>query len=369
MAARRHEAAADEYDRRQPKQPRQLPDGIENDHVGGRFHVRVEAAAPRDREPLVRCDRRRLGEPFRVSRGDNQQCVRERSSGAGERAQHRLLFTAQRARGDEYTPASRELERPQDRVPVAGRGSGIVRRVELEAAGDGQPVRRQAERDKAPAPELVLRADTVDAAQRAPHEPADQPVAAVRAVGDAAVHDHRPDAAAAAGAQQVRPDLRVDQHEQLRRDAIERAGYAGWEIQRRIESGVDSRHQLPRHELARGGGSGDDQPVCGVGCLQQRNERLRRQHLAHRYGVNPDRRAAVRVDRRRRPAEAVPDPPQWLAVPPGAISDDRHARHEVHAKRKVVEQVHGHARPRRVEAQKAIVGDAPPSRPTRRRSD
>ena len=302
-----------------------------------------------------------------MPRSNDQQRVGERTSGAGKRAQHRLLFSAQGARGYEYAPARRELERPQYRIRAAGRG--IVRRVELEAAGDGQPVRRQAEREKPAAPEIVLRADPVDAAQRAPHEPADQPVAAVRAVGDAAVHDHRPDTAAAAGAQQVRPHLRVDQHQQLRRNAIERARHARREIQRRIESGVDGRFKLPCHKLTGGGGGGDDQPVCGVGCLQQRNERLRRQHLAHRYGVNPDRRAAVRVDRRRRPAEAVPDPPQWLAVPPGAISDDRHARHEVHAKRKVVEQVHGHARPRRAEAQKAIVGDAPPSRPTRRRSD
>ena len=80
--------------------------------------------------------------------------------------------------------------------------------------------------DQPPRRFVALHAEPIDVGQHAPEERPDQPVARERSVRDAAVHEHRLDAAAAALAQQVRPDLGLDHHEQPRLDEVQRAAHA-----------------------------------------------------------------------------------------------------------------------------------------------
>ena len=117
-----------------------------------------------------------------------------------------------------------------------------IERVELQAAGHGDARRVGAELDQPARRLLALHAEAIDVAEHAPDERTDDAIARERARRDAAVDQRRLDAAAPALAQQVRPDLGFDHHEEPRLHQIQRAPHGERPVEREIEHGVDVRH-------------------------------------------------------------------------------------------------------------------------------
>ena len=143
-----------------------------------------------------------------------------------ERPQHHQLFAAHRRTGDDDRPLLGHAEEAFARgaSPRSAPGAAAARSesyfrlpVTVTLAGS--------------APRSIRRAaETVDCTQNrstscehAAEQRPDQPVARVGAVRDASVGDGRPDAAPAAGPQQVGPDLRFHHHEQAWAHQAQRA--------------------------------------------------------------------------------------------------------------------------------------------------
>ena len=128
------------------------------------------------------------------------------------------------------------------------------------------------------------------AAQRAPDQRPEHPVAAQRARGQARIEDVRRDAAVAAAEQQVRPQLGFHDQRQGRPEMLEETRDRAGQVVRQ----VDMHHRIPPqrlHALGTGGGDGGDhQPQAGVVAQQARHQRRGGIDLAHRYRMQPQRR-------------------------------------------------------------------------------
>jgi hypothetical protein len=180
--------------------------------------------------------------------------VRLRGLDFREGAQDGGFFAAHRAAGDEHRAVRREPEETQDpftRLAVR-RGRSHFERVELQAAGDGDARRIGAEIDQAVRRLLALHAEAIDVGEHAAEQRAHEPVARVRARGNAAVDHRRPDAPLPAFVQQVRPDLGLHHDEQPRLDDVQRAAGRDdpveWEIEHPVQQMAKARsgHLLPR---------------------------------------------------------------------------------------------------------------------------
>ena len=124
-----------------------------------------------------------------------------------------------RARGDDHGPVAAHPEIAEHAVAAAvggGRDAGHVQRVELQAAGHDHLVGIGADLDDPARRLLALHAEAVDVRQHAAEERPRQAVARIRSRRDPAVDEHRADARAVTGPQQVRPDLGLHHDEQPR---------------------------------------------------------------------------------------------------------------------------------------------------------
>ena len=160
-----------------------------------------------------------LVEPLRMTRRHDQDRILSGLSNAGERAEDRLLFPTERAGSDQDRSIHRELEvseRAVSHMEVGARGR-YAQSVELETAGDGQSLGWEPKIDEAAAPELGLRAHAVEILQDASHERPSEAIPAVRALRHPPVDQDRLDASPPTRAQQVRPDLGIDQDEEVGR--------------------------------------------------------------------------------------------------------------------------------------------------------
>ena len=166
-----------------------------------------------------------------------------------ERLEHRLLFALERAGGDddradradaEIADSTRWCTSRSRRIGARARvGAAEVERVELQPAGDDDAVAIGAHLDDAARRLLALHAEAIDVGEHAAEERPRQPVARIRPRRDPAVDERRLDAVAAAGAQQVRPDLGFHHDEQPRLHQPQRPVDDEAEVERKVEHLVD----------------------------------------------------------------------------------------------------------------------------------
>jgi hypothetical protein len=223
--------------------------------------------------------------------------------------------------------------------------AGPVERIELQAPGDDDFFARGAEIDDPARGFLALHAEAIDVGQHAAEQRAHEAIARIRARRDAAVGEHGGDAAGAAGAQQVRPNLRLHHHEQARFDDVERAVDGEGPVVRKIEDAVDVG-QLLRHRLSghRGGGEIDLQrgkPLFEVGEQRARGERF-----PDRDGVNPDGRFAVDVECQWQVAETLADAANVFAMPHCLKNQVGRRDQQEDEAQQTVERVHWAGQPR-----------------------
>ena len=306
MPASRHQAAADEYGRRDLIELRQLADGVEDHRVDARLGVDRQIAAPFRGQALALAQPLDVAESLRMPRGKNQQRV-----GPGLRRPHAIecaddrLFLALRGAARRRTPAvPATCGRIAARARVRARCGGRIERVELEAAGHGDAARVGAELAEAARRLFTLHAEAIDVAEHPPHERTDDAVARKRSRRDAAVDERGAHVAAPALAQQVRPDLGLDHHEEPRLHEIQRPPHGECPVEREIEHGVgvgDAARQLLTRQRRRR----EKHAQRGIPRLAVRRDRPRGEHLADRHRVDPDRFFGVEVERNRQVAEPL----------------------------------------------------------------
>ena len=231
-----------------------------------------------------------------------------------ERLQDGRFLAPHGAARDDDGPARRHPEEPEQplaRLAVRGAGAGRRRRlerIELQAARHGDVRRIRAEVDQPPDRLLALHAEAIDIGQHAPEERADQAVAGVRPRRDASVDDGGLHAAAAALAEQVRPDLGLHHDEEPRLHQGQRAPHDERPVERKVEDRVhDAAKARLRDLLAGDGGRGQEEPQARIPRLQVRRQGARRQRLADRHGMDPDRLLAVEIERNGQVAEPLPE--------------------------------------------------------------
>ena len=231
--------------------------------------------------------------------------------------QHGRVLAAQRARGNHDDTPLGDVEVAQDAIAGAGRRTcrrRPLQRVELQTAGDDDPRRHGADVDDAAGRFFALHAEAVDVGEHTAEEAARQPVARIRARRDAAVDDDGGDAAGTAFTQEIRPDLGLHHDEEPRPQPVEQPAHDRPEIDREVEDGVGLRHVLPGHLVPGHRGRGEEQLQPRIACPQGRHDGARDQDLAHRDGMNPDRRLAVGVDTGRQATEPVRQAAEVLAM-------------------------------------------------------
>ena len=208
--------------------------------ASARGSASIGSSVRRDRrEPLLAAQPLHFGEALGMARGNHEQRIAASRPQPVERAHHRLFLTLERAAGDEHRAIRRHAEEAQHPLAAAARRRDHFERVELQAAGDRDARRIGAKRHQAPRGLVALDAEAVDVGEDAAEERTDQPVPRKRSIRDAAVHQHGLDAAAPALAQQVRPDLGFDHHEEPRLHAVQRAPHRERPVEREIEHAVD----------------------------------------------------------------------------------------------------------------------------------
>ena len=249
-----------------------------------------------------------LGEPILVARRDDQQRVRRGVFDPPERSQHRQLLTAHRAAGDHDDAIVRargsSAARAHEAVP------GRARRASAPASNLRLPV--TVTRDGSAPMAITRRADSSLCMQKASTSASTRPSSgrsrryrAERPGRDAAVHDCGLDAAPLAFAQDIRPDLAFHQHQQPGLRAVEHAPDDPREVDRKVEDGVRVGQLAPCQLLPGSRRRRDEQAEAREPRLQLLDDRTRREHLAHRDRVDPERRLAVEVERDGQPPEAA----------------------------------------------------------------
>ena len=224
--------------------------------------------------------------------------------------------------GDRRKNAQHALARPAVR-----RRRRQLERIELQAAGDRDVRRVGAEVDQTPRRFLALHAEPIDVAEHAAEKRAHQAVARVRAGRDAPVDHHRLDAAAAALAQEVGPDLGLHHDEEPRPHQAQRAADDEGPVEREVEDRVDVRQAAARHLLPGDRRRGQEQTQPRITRLEVGGERARGQRLTDRHRVDPDGFLAVDVERDRQEAEPLPQRADVLLVPDRLVQEvGRHQR-------------------------------------------
>ena len=173
---------------------------------------------------------------------------------------------------------------------------GNIQRVELQAAGHDHLVGIRAHLDDPARRLLPLHAEAIDVREHAAEERLRQAVARIRSRRDPPVDQHRADARAVAGPQEVGPDLGLHHDEQPRLHEPQRPVDDEAEIERKVEHLVDvleavARDLLPGHRRGR-----QVEAEARVALLELRQQRAGRQHFPDRDRVNPDGLLAVQVE-------------------------------------------------------------------------
>ena len=159
--------------------------------------------------------------------------------------------------------------------------------------------------------------DPVERAQQAPDDEADTGPAAGAALGHARVQQCERDPASDAARNQVRPQLALDQHREIRSPMVEEAVDPAWKVERREAEPDPLVRAVPTQPLRRqalgvDGAGGQQQLQGGIGLAQRVQQRQQGQGLADAGGVHPDQ-PAFRTWRRVDAAALGKAPWQFLA--------------------------------------------------------
>ena len=220
-----------------------------------------------------------------------RQRMRRQGANPLERRQHHLAFAGHRAAGHDHRSTCRHFEKAQHPLGAPAecrRPTRGMQRVELEAAGDGDAIGRRPEADQPPGRFLALHAETIHQRQHAPEHRPHELVPRIRPGGDPPVDHDRLDAAFAAAAQQIGPDLGFHHHEQARANDGQHPIHDKRQVERKIEDAVGHLKAPPGHLLPGHRRRGDEEPEAGVSVSEFAGDRARRQRLTHRDRVNPD---------------------------------------------------------------------------------
>ena len=166
-----------------------------------------------------------------------------------------------------------------------GRGRGDV---ELDRAGDAGPVGGGAGGEEAVAVELRLDEQRVEEPQDGPEEEPEAAVAGRGTVGDAAVGEEERDAAAVQGAEEVGPELGLDEDHRADVRGAERAADAGREVEREVDADVVRTDEPLADRAAGRARRREDERRGGVAAAQLREDLPGEVRLADGDGVDPD---------------------------------------------------------------------------------
>src|SRR5207342_1552133 len=164
-------AAADERDIRRRVKTQQLAHRIDNEALLSAIRVAFFAACRGAKAERLACSRERL-EAFRMSRRDQEQCVRKATQHFGVRLQHDELLAFVRAGSD---PDRTIRTRSETEFAAALDDFCRYVHIELEIADHGETLRRRAERMQALAIRSGLRRRETRATDCAARKRLDRP--------------------------------------------------------------------------------------------------------------------------------------------------------------------------------------------------
>jgi hypothetical protein len=256
----------------------------------------------------------------------------------------RRFLAARGAAGDEDQPRRRHPEVSQHRVNRDGVRRGSIERVELQAPGDGDACRVGAKVDQPALRLLALDAEALDVGEHTPEQRPNQPIAPGRPGRESSVDHCRADALSTAFAQQIRPDLRLHHHEELRPDARDRAAHGERPVEGKVEDPVDVLHAALRDLLPRARRRREKDAQRWIALLELGDDRACRHHLTHRDRLDPDRLVARRVERHRQVAEPLSKAGD-VFVPAQSLNDEVRREQDGGQERgEAVEEIHANPR-------------------------
>jgi len=159
--------------------------------------------------------------------------------------------------------------------------------VEFQIAGYDDAIWAAADCYQAVGVSLGLGEDSINAAEKGTPETAKEAVTRPGAVRDAGVDHGDGDLPAAAGAEQVGPELSFSQDEEAGAEGAKPGADGPGQIERTIENAFSAK-ALASEFLPGTGGGGDDDEVGGEGGLKRADEAGDGENFTDRYGVNPD---------------------------------------------------------------------------------
>src|SRR5262249_2836287 len=165
-----------------------------------------------DQEPPAPGQTLHLVESLRMPRRQYEPEVLGRWAYREERVKHRGLLAAVRAARHHH----RRLPQVQEPAPELLGASLARRHLHLEVAGHEHLLRARAQADDAPGVLIRLHAEEGDVVEDAPEQAADEAVASVGAVGDAAVGEDGGHLRPAERPKEVGPELRLERDEASR---------------------------------------------------------------------------------------------------------------------------------------------------------
>ncbi len=225
------------------------------------------------------------------------------------RFHERRFFALQRAaRNHESQPRRIRLQQP--------RSLSLFRRahIELQISGHRNPLRRAAQRDQALGIDLALRQHRAQPAQQRLPQPPQHVVTRPRAIGDPRVHHRDRNSAAKASVQQIRPELRLRQHQHARLERLQIRAHRPRQVERAIEHSIRSE-PLPRQRLSRSRGCRNRHKVSRQRRIQRLHQPRHSQHFAHAHRMHPDQRPVSRSRASNHPLRNASQPlPQSFPV-------------------------------------------------------
>ena len=271
-----------------------------------------------------------------MARGQHEAEAVRRRPHRQERVEHRGLLAAVRApRHDDRRLA--EMEKPAPELL----GAGIARRrLHLEVARDENPLGTRPEADDPPGVLLGLHAEEGHVVEHPAEEAADESVAAVGAVGDPPVGEHRGHLRPAESAQEVGPQLRLERDEAAGPDPAHGRRTAPPEVERERERGRRVGEPRPRHALPGGRHRRDDDVGSRPPDAQGLDQRHGRHHLAHRDGVDPEAPAGQGRGRDVHETQPLPERQRVAGPPDLAHQEQRQVAERQQCQDDAIEPVH-----------------------------
>jgi hypothetical protein len=341
VPAGRHEAAPHENDVGQWINLCELAESVEHQDLLRRPARGTEARAPAATKPGLLDQCRDRIEALGMTRCEEEARAGNLLSHPLEGGQNRLLFPFHGAAGDDQRAVV--ARRAQEVLEGLG-GDRRTEGVELQVASDAHAIGRRPHVGDALGVSLSLHQEEVHLAEHAAQQRADPHVPGVGPARDPTVDHGYARAAPTSLVDQVRPDLRLHEHEQTGAQLPQGAAHGRRPIVGREEKAVCGAHVLLRDRAAGQGRRREEHEPGREALLERRHQRPGRQHLTHRDGVDPDRRLAGRAggrreNRCRQAAHPLAEGLEVLAGGPAPPKVDGGGQDEAHRQEDAVEEI------------------------------